>query len=533
MNRPSVLLAMIQADLRERTRRYSFLTALCLALYLGYAVNTGQILIKLQDYRGVYNSAWVGSLMALVITFFLGVFGFYLVKNSIERDERTGVGQIIATTPVSRPEYLLGKWLSNFAVLSLLVAILALSAVLMQLLQGETARMQIWALLAPFLFIALPVMALVAATAIFFESVSWLKGGFGNLVYFGVFIVVFSTGLFFPQFPILDVSGFAQVGASMKAAVLAADPTYNGNFVFSMADDPALKTFVWTGLAWTLPLILQRLVWVALSAGLVLAGAPFFNRFDPNRRSIAARGKATPDAFAPHEENETPIVPASVRKAGLTPLHPSTWRGNFPALVRSELRLMVKGLKWYWLAGMAALWLGCVAVPLPGLRDTIYMAAVLWPVLVWSQMGQREARCRTESLIFCTPHSLARLPLASWLAGVAVTVLISSGVLVGRAIAGEPLHLTAWALGVIFIPSLALALGTWSHTSKLFEVVYPILWYLGPFNRQSGLARIDYLGFHAGAPANVFPLLFAGFILALLVLAFAGRWAQMQASRRG
>ena len=104
-------------------------------------------------------------MMALVITFFLGIFGFYLVKNTIQRDEQTGVGQIIATTALTRPQYLMGKWLSNFAVLASLVLTLALAAILMQLIQREDATIQLWALVAPFLFVALPMMALVAALA--------------------------------------------------------------------------------------------------------------------------------------------------------------------------------------------------------------------------------------------------------------------------------------------------------------------------------------------------------------------------------
>ena len=116
--------------------------------------------------------------MALVITFFLGIAGFYLVKNTIERDERTGVGQIIATTPLTRSQYLLGKWLSNFAVLASLVGVLALAAILMQVIQREDAQIQLWALLAPFLFIALPMMALISAFAVFFRNGALVKGWF-------------------------------------------------------------------------------------------------------------------------------------------------------------------------------------------------------------------------------------------------------------------------------------------------------------------------------------------------------------------
>jgi hypothetical protein len=34
----------------------------------------------------------------------------YQVKNAIERDEQTGVGQIIATTPLSKPLYTAASW---------------------------------------------------------------------------------------------------------------------------------------------------------------------------------------------------------------------------------------------------------------------------------------------------------------------------------------------------------------------------------------------------------------------------------------
>lgn len=43
----------------------------------------------------------------------LSLPAFYLVKNAIERDEQTRVGQIIATTPLSKSLYTLGKAFSN------------------------------------------------------------------------------------------------------------------------------------------------------------------------------------------------------------------------------------------------------------------------------------------------------------------------------------------------------------------------------------------------------------------------------------
>jgi len=75
---------------------------------------------------------------------------------------------------------------------------------------------------------------------------------------------------------------------------------------------------------------------------------------------------------------------------------------------------------------------------------------------------------------------------------------------------------------VLFIPCLAIALGTWKRGSKAFEVIYPILWYLGPLNPQSGLAVLDYLGLHTTAPVNMQPLWFGCGIAGLVLLALIG-----------
>ena len=66
MNHGHVLYQMVRADFLERARRYSFLVTLAGALYMGYAVATQKIWIVVGNgYRGVYNSAWIGALMAV------------------------------------------------------------------------------------------------------------------------------------------------------------------------------------------------------------------------------------------------------------------------------------------------------------------------------------------------------------------------------------------------------------------------------------------------------------------------------------
>ena len=96
MSRSRVLFHMVRADFLERVRRYSFVLTLGFSVYLGYAMYSGQINMQLGSYHGVANSAWLGSVVGLVSAVFLSLIGFYVVKNTIQRDRETRVGQILA-----------------------------------------------------------------------------------------------------------------------------------------------------------------------------------------------------------------------------------------------------------------------------------------------------------------------------------------------------------------------------------------------------------------------------------------------------
>ena len=149
------------------------------------------------------------------------------------------------------------------------------------------------------------------------------------------------------------------------------------------------------------------------------------------------------------------------------------------------------------------------------------MAALIWPVLVWSQMGTREARFNTASLIFSSERSLSRQLPAVWIAGVVVAGVTNGGLAVRLLIAGDREGLLAWIACCLFVPSLALALGIWSGTSKVFEAVYTVWWYVGPAHHTPGL---DFLGTSAESARAVVYLLVA---VALVVISYLGRRAKL------
>jgi hypothetical protein len=528
-----VLLELARADFLERVRRYSFLITLLFAMYFGYLAATGKILLQVGHMRGVYNSAWIGALMSLVATTFLSLAGFYVVKNTIERDRATRVGEILASTPISKVLYLSGKWLSNFMVLAVMVAILGISGIAMQFLQGEDPHVQLWELLAPFLLLALPAMALVAAVAVVFETISWLRGGFGNVAYFFLWIAALalpaSAGAESAANP-YDWAGLSFVWSSMRAAA----PTTNNSFSFSLdvgSFNFVHSTFLWDGIAWSAGMVLARFAWIGFALVLVAFSALLFDRFDPaRRRSLAGPRRSAEsgsDSAEISAEADGRAVTSPTTTVTLTPLPlrvgPAHFR--FGAMLAAELRLMLQGQRWWWYAGAVLLVVLCAALSDAQARGVALCVAWIWPVLMWSAMGVRESRDRTSQLLFSAPHPIARQLPAVWCAGVVLALITGSGFALRLVIGGNWRGLLAWLIGAAFIPTFALALGVWSGTSKPFEILYTLLWYIGPMHAT---VPLDFMGSAAATAMTRVPLFYLVLAAGMALAALAGRRRQLQ-----
>ena len=532
MSRLRVLYHLVRADLLERTRRYSFLVILAATLYLGYAFTTGQIVLRLDRYRGLYNSAWVGVLAAIIATFFLSLVGFYLVKNALERDRRTGVGQIIAATPVSKLSYVMGKVLSNLALFVVIGSILVIAAIAMQMIRGEDPRIRVWPLLSPFVLILLPTMTVVSSVAVLFEALPWLQGGLGNVAYFLAWISFITFAYTHPG-PLLDLLGLSLLEGAFGSAAGVMGLDYDGGLSIEMVNLQWVQTVRWQGILWTPQEVWSRLYWVGVALALALLAAAVFDRFDPARHAL--RGYRIPfqglrQSLIAWWRNHllSEAAPLVARKTSadtrLTPLRASPQAAWFPRVLWAELRLMLKGQRWWWYAVAAGLIVGGLFASGRDVRQTWLPLAWIWPVLVWSAMGVREVYHRTEQLVFSVPHPLLRQLPATWLAGVVVALLTGSGVAARLVLCGDWEALQACAIGALFVPTLALALGVWSGSSKPFEAVYVVLWYLGPMNH---ILALDYIGSWNGSLAAGVPRYYLGLTVLLCGLAVVGRRRQL------
>jgi hypothetical protein len=507
---------MVRADFLERSRRYSFLVTLASALYLAYAVATEKVWIVVGNgYRGVYNSAWIGALMAICCSTFLSLVGFYIVKNSVQRDVDTRVGQILAATPMRKDFYTLAKTVSNFAVLACMVIVLMLAAVVMQRLLAEPNSFSLWKLWAPFLLLALPTMLITGSIAVLFETLPVLRGGVGNVIYFFLWTASLALGIN----GVDDPSGLRLMYSGTREALRGIDPKVQEQFAFSLTigGERAVRTFLWSGIEWTNRVLLWRLIWIAAAVAIAMLASVFFHRFDPARSLLRRRVPLA--AAAVQAETVATASAMSSAATHLTPLGASHPKNRFQQLVMSELRLMLKGQRWWWYAVAAGLVVGQLVSPDPMVRGGFLIAAWIWPILLWSQMGCREARHNTVALVFSCERSLTRQLPAVLSAGVLVSLLTGAGVGVRLLLAADWHSFAAWIAGAVFIPSMALALGAWTGNSKTFEALYTVWWYVGPAHQIPG---IDFMGI---TPASSTPVIYA---VAAVLLVMAAYWRRRQ-----
>ena len=529
------LYQLARADFLQRTRSYGFLITLALTLYAACLFippnHSAYATMQIGGHRGVYNSAYLGALMAILISPFLSLAGFYLVKNAIDRDIQTRVGQILAATPLSKPLYTIGKALSNFAVLTVLVAIMGVAAIGMQFARKEDLNLQVWPLITPLVVISLPVMCVVAGMAILFEAIPRLRGGLGNVIYFFLWSAVLTARATQTDRaggdPYFDLFGLGLLLPSISAACETAFPgaiqkgMSIGINVRTQGQSWDLSTFRWDGLEWTSDIIFSRLFWVGAGFGLALAAAIFFRRFDPARERSKRGATVASGQTQKTRSAERVVLPVT---HGI-PFQPLTkpLRFSYFFMTMTELRLALHRLGlWWYLIAAAIIAIGLFS-PLAVSRGALVVAWI-WPLLIWSAMGTRERRYRTDQLVFSTAHPLRRQLLACWLAGVLVALATGAGTGVRLWIGGEQAGFAGWLSGAFFIPTLALVLGVWSERSMLFEVVYLLLWYLGPAN---GTPDLDFMGVTGAAGSSHTAALFGFATATLFVLAVIGRKRQL------
>lgn len=514
------LLLLLRTECVLRLRRAStgaMFLLLCVSAYLLMPdVHQGNAVFKVGEQRVLLTSAATSLATAMTGSLLLGLFGFYLVSNAIARDSRTGVGSLIASTPVGSGTYLVGKFLGNVVYLGIVSAGFMFACMGMHLLRGE-GPLEPMTFVATFAVLFIPLVITVAGLALLFESLRFLSGRTGDVLYFFVWASLLSLpavslaekkGLGVLMY--LDVSG---MGLALSEIMRIA-----GTTTVSIGLSPfnaSLPPVLFPGITWTPEMIASRAVASLLVLPLIVLSYLGFRRFDPAVRRKAARKKG--------------VFPERTRNLlqGKWLVPKRSWLSGPPTLLQAVGLDVQLSLTLQPFSGMALLlfaFAGLLA-PQADLRAAWFPALFFVLVPLVAGISTRDRSAGMDGLIFSAPGLRRHFVAWKFLSALSLALLIAL-VPLGRTLVADPHASPGLLVGLCFLAAAATALGTVTGTAKTHIVGFLFFLYIAVSSRSE--PGLDFAGWNGVATAGVLSA-YAGISAGLIILAWG--WEKMRRNR--
>ncbi len=496
--------AIVRADFRIRFRRVSTVVVFLLLSAFAYfwvpAPSTGRALIQINGHRALQTSGAVGLGTASLGMMFVGLFGYYVISNTIRRDIVTRCGLVAASTPMRSFEYLLGKFLGNLAFLLTFLGGFMLSSMAMLAVRGE-GPFQPLVFIEQYLLLTPAAMVFVSAAAVLFESIPWLSGKFGDVAYFFLWSGV--TGLVVGNAAshgrinwarCFDFTGFGFMIDQLQQT-LHTESVAIGSSPF----DPTKTPIFFPGLTMTPEWWGPRLISICLPLLFLPVALLFFHRFDPVQTRRTSE-KSARNWIGKLQSLCKPLsrrAIAGLARGGSDSLGSAIWHDALLTFTLSPLSLVA------WLATT-------IATLVAPLREVLpFVFAVL--AVVVADVATRDARAGTTASLRSIPR--LRESYVWWkLGSIGVLTLLFGAAAIGRTIPQGGLALLALGCGMFFVAATATALGVMTSNAKTFIVGFLSFWYL-VVNDRGATALWDFAGFYGRASG----LTIAGYALVSLL----------------
>ena len=491
--------AVVVADLRIRFRRVSTLVIFLLLSGLAYVwvpdPASGMTLIVSGGRRALYNSAAIGMGTASLATIFIGLAGFYVVSNAIRRDVTSRCGFVIASTTMRGTEYLFGKFAGNVVFLATFMSGFMITSMAMLLVRNE-ARLEPLVFMRQYALLVPSSIMFVSGLAILFESMPFLSGKFGDVLYFFLwaatlgFVAAMIENGKSPGFAAyFDFTGFGFLFDTLKRTLHTTEMAI-GHTPFDRAKPP----FVFPGLQFARGWLLPRVFATIAPLALVAVARPFFHRFDPARVKRGAE-KSSRNWISRLGAFAKPFTKLAWRVAprGGDSLAGAAWTDAMMTLTSAPLIVVVA--------------IGFAIAGLAGQPKAVMPIAFAAAAVVIADIACREKQAGTIGLIFTSPRLKSgfiwwKLMSATWIA--ALVLLVPSI----RLIIARPQAAVNVIVGMMFIVACATMLAVVSANPKTFLVLFLTFWYV-VVNDGGHLPALDFAGWNGLATPAVLASYFA------------------------
>lgn len=339
-----------------------------------------------------------------------------------------------------------------------------------------------------YLLLAPAAIVFVSAVAVLFESIPWLAGKFGDVVYFFLWASVLGlvVGKEASHGQInwarnFDFTGFGFVIEQMQQT-LHTDSVSIGSSPF----DPAKAPILFPGLTMTRDWILPRIISVLAPLFLLPLAGLLFHRFDPVRTRRASE-KSGRNWIGKLQNLCKPISRRAVSLVagfgGGGSLGGAIWTDAVMTFTLSPLAFLA----------LIAATIAPLCAPPAAILPIVFAALAL----LVSDVATRDSRAGTMASVRSIPR--LRENYVWWKLGSTclLSLLFCTGAIM-RTIPRGPFALTALLCGIFFVAASATALGLTTWNPKTFIVGFLTFWYV-VVNDHGSNRLWDFAGFYGRA----------------------------------
>lgn len=462
--KPYIIYQVMKADLLERVRRSSFLAMCVFAMLLAFfsVPDVEAPLVSICMEPGIFrqgsNASWIPIAIALCGGVLFPMIGLSFVKNNISMDRESGLLYSLQSMNMKKGNYVIGKFLSNLSMLTVMWLFVMLGAALMLPFRFPDQPLPFYDFISPFIGIY-PGIVFAAAFAVLLESIPFISGKAGNAVgltsLFVMFLVNYSaSGYDNPLFGAFDYGNYRWVMDSINDAVvpmIGREVRETGILVPGgmFAGSKGGQELVFHGLLWNRQYLLDKIILTAISMALILSAVILLETTEKNKKASSR---------SPREKGQK-----------------SHYCTN---QFMMECRLLLKSLPKGCLAVNAGLWIYSIFAPLQYVQGYLWIIMLICSVALFSQMGCREHENSLTECFVTIKFSLVRQMAYSYLWGVVILFMLSMPVIIRCFAEQKFLCSCSYIAFSFFVPALACFLGEYSKSRRTFETVYLLICFL-------------------------------------------------------
>lgn len=510
---------LIVTEVRLRSRRWTSLLAVFLMAAMCWNIisdpASGHAMIVIDHARVLYTSSALAlgssSLLSMIMLF----VGFFLVRGRVADDIRTGIGSLIAASPVSNAVFLSSRWIGGVLYFMLLIFAGMLSVIALQMVRGEPG-IDFWIYLQTYSLVFIPLAFYVVSLALLFDSVPFLMGKLGDLLFFILWIAQLSLitkvmelgrGESSAWF-IFDFCGLVTTIANLQGQLGTKNFSLGGsNF------DPALAPIVLSASLWSTKLVVLRVATAVFALLTLLLAFPLFHRFSPDRvKQSQSRKRRTPiEMLNQWSRPLARLAQPLMRMANRMP--------NFFGQVVADAALALISAPVFILC-LLVLNGFAVFMDTKDLFSVLLFIVMTWGVLI-VDISTRDFQAGIESMTAAVSGGVERRYLRQ-LSACLLLALMFGGVAMLRLVSEDGFVVVMLCVGFVAASAMACAAGRITRTPRPFLSAF--LFWLYVASQAESIPMVDLFGFNRVATQSTLILMAEIAVVSLILGIVYNKW---------